>query len=39
MLQFRNFDRVMETETILKNGASSKSQMSRRNLNKVDNNG
>ena len=29
MLQLSNFDRVMETETISKNGASPKSQMSR----------
>ena len=32
MLQFRNLDRVMETVTISKNGASSKSRMSRRNF-------
>ena len=32
MLQFRNSSRVMEAETISKNDASSKSQMSRRNI-------
>ena len=32
MLQFSNLDRVMETETISKNGASSKSRTSRRNF-------
>ena len=32
MLQFRNFDRVMEAETISKNVASSKSQTSRGNF-------
>jgi len=31
MLQFRNLERAMEPETIQKNGASLKSQMSRDN--------
>ena len=32
MLQFKSFDRIMETETIQKNRASSKSQTSRKNF-------
>ena len=32
MLRFKNFDRTMETETIQKNRASSKSQTNRKNF-------